>query len=282
MKKECRICALYSGSGGNSVYIRVGESRILIDAGKSARALCKALERIGESIDNIDAIFITHEHNDHISALRVLAKKNNIPIHITHISARRFDDCDGEEIDRLLCRHDVSFCECIGEIAVSSFRTPHDSNMSVGYRVDFEIDGEKHSIGYATDIGYVSDEVRNGLWGCDAVVIESNHDEDMLRTGPYPRELKNRVASKRGHLSNRECSEFACELAQNGTRSFLLAHLSKENNEPTLAFELTNRLVEEYGAEVVVAMPDDPSELSVYLSEEENSDKRQIYNPWNA
>ena len=279
--KDIKIYALYSGSGGNSTFIKVGESRILIDAGKSARALCRALCDIGESVDDIDAIFITHEHADHVSALEVLSKKHEIPIHITEVSAVSLDRLPTAALHNNLCRHGVEFCEQVGALRVSSFRTPHDSRMSVGYRIEFENDGEELAIGFATDIGYVSDEIRKNLIGCRAVIIESNHDADMLMSGPYPRELKLRVASKRGHLSNAECAEFASELAESGTRAFMLAHLSRENNEPTLAIDEVGGVLEEYGASLFVARPDEPVELSIDFCEDHN-DKRKIYNPWNA
>ena len=281
MKNICRIVSLYSGSGGNSTFIRVGAHAILIDAGKSARALCRALTDIGECIENISAIFITHEHTDHVSALEVIAKKNAIPIHITSISAERFEYGTSPCCCSRIITHPVDFCERVGDMTVRSFRTPHDSRMSVGYRIEF-FDGEKsRAIGYATDIGYISDEIRKNLLGCDAVVLESNHDVEMLMTGPYPRELKMRVASKRGHLPNCECADFAVELAESGTRSILLAHLSKENNEPCLALDETERAVSGFGVEVVVAHPDEPRELKLFEEDNENV-KREIYNPWNA
>lgn len=279
--KLTKIYSLYSGSGGNSTLIRIGENRILIDAGKSARTLCRSLADIGEDVSGIDAIFITHEHSDHVSALEVLSKKHKIPIHITESSAIVFDRLPTGAVHENLCRHEVGFCEQIGDIKVSSFRTPHDSRMSVGYRIEFEDDGQNFAIGFATDIGYVSDEIRENLMGCQAVVIESNHDVDMLMHGPYPRELKLRVASKRGHLSNSECAEFACDLASSGTQAFMLAHLSKENNEPLLALDEVKGAVEEYGASVCVARPDEPVELIIDFCEEHN-DKREVYNPWNA
>ena len=281
MKNICRIVSLYSGSGGNSTFIRVGSHAILIDAGKSARALSRALTDIGESIENISAIFITHEHTDHVSALEVIAKKNAIPIHITSVSSERFDERTSPCCCSRMITHSVDFCEQIGDMTVRSFRTPHDSRMSVGYRIEF-FDGEKsRAIGYATDIGYISDEIRNNLLGCEAVVLESNHDVDMLMTGPYPRELKMRVASKRGHLPNCECADFAVELAESGTRSILLAHLSKENNEPCLALDETQRAVSGFGVEVEVAHPDEPRELKLFWEDNENAE-REIYNPWNA
>lgn len=278
--KNCKIFVLYSGSGGNSVFVRVGESAILIDAGKSARALCTALCSIGECISNVDAIFITHEHSDHISALEVLSKKNNIPIHITEVSAKKFDTCPSSHVHSRLCRHDVDFCVQVGDMKISSFRTPHDSKMSVGYRIEFS-DGERvRVIGLATDIGYITEEIRENLLGCEAVIIESNHDKDMLMTGPYPYDLKLRVDSKRGHLSNRACADFAAELAENGTRAFMLAHLSKENNTPELAFDEVNSAVACFGASVTVAHPDEVVEFAIEGSED--YDKCEIYNPWNA
>lgn len=282
MKKEYRIVSLYSGSGGNSTFIRVGGDAILIDAGKSARALCRALTDIGEDIENIKAIFITHEHTDHVSALEVIAKKHALPIHITSVSAERFDERSTPCCLLRMMTHGVEFCEQVGELQVRSFRTPHDSRMSVGYRIEF-FDGEDNrAIGFATDIGYISDEIRENLRGCEAVVLESNHDLDMLMTGPYPRDLKMRVASKRGHLSNRECADFAIELAESGTRGILLAHLSKENNEPTLALEESERALGGLGVCVRVADPDLPVELKIFDGEDTEYAEREVYNPWNA
>ena len=281
MKKLCRIVCLYSGSGGNSTFIRVGRTAILIDAGKSARALCKALNEIGEDIKGISAIFVTHEHTDHVSALEVISKKNALPIHITQDSAEKFDESTSPYAFSRIVTHPTEFCEEIGEIRVRSFRTPHDSRMSVGYRIEF-FDGEhSRAIGYATDIGYISEEIRENLMGCEAVVLESNHDVDMLRDGPYPPELKLRVASKRGHLSNCECAAFAAELAAHGTKSIMLAHLSKENNEPCLALDETVGAVSDMGVCVDVAHPDEPRELT-FLNEEVLDAEREVYNAWNA
>lgn len=282
MRKDCKVFVLYSGSGGNSVYIKVGKSAILIDAGKSARALCKALNAIGEDIGGVDAIFITHEHSDHISALEVLSKKNDITIYMTEVSAQRFDGCRDPYIHQRLCRCDVEFSVTVGELEISSFRTPHDSRMSVGYRIEFDNGGERYKIGLATDVGYISDTVRENLLGCDAVIIEANHDECMLMTGPYPRELKMRVASRRGHLSNRECAEFAMELADSGTYAFMLAHLSKENNEPELAYEEISQALSGRGATVAVAHPDEPVKFPLERKEDAFYDEREIYNAWNA
>ena len=282
IREDFKAFVLYSGSGGNSTFIRVGESAILIDAGKSARALCNALKSIDESIENVDAIFITHEHCDHVSALEVIAKKRDIPIHIAEESAKKFDRCAASLIHERLHRHDPCFCVKVGEMRVSSFVTPHDSKMSVGYRVEFP-DGDKIcAVGIATDIGYVTDNIREGLMGCEAVVLEANHDKEMLMTGPYPYDLKQRVASRRGHLANDDCAIFACELAQSGTTSLVLAHLSRENNTPELAFDEVSSAVSGMGINLCVACPDDPVEIVVNKRSDQEYDEREIYNPWNA
>ncbi len=282
IREDFKAFVLYSGSGGNSVFIRVGESAILIDAGKSARALCNALCSIDESIDNIDAIFITHEHCDHVSALEIISKKRYIPIHITAISAEKFDKCATSGLQQKLIRHDPCFCVSVGEMTVSSFVTPHDSKMSVGYRIEFTDGDGICAIGLATDIGYVSDDIRKGLLGCEVVVVEANHDREMLMTGPYPYDLKRRVASKRGHLANDDCAAFAVELAQNGTKSLVLAHLSKENNTPELAFDEVSSAVRGMGVSVSVAMPDEAVEIPLKKRSDPFYDECEIYNPWNA
>ncbi len=261
MDNRCKFYTLYSGSGGNCSYIRVGESAILIDAGKSARALCRSLEAIGESIETVNAIFITHEHTDHISALSTLAKKYKIAVHMTEQSAYIYDAVPDCAVNAVLCKHPPIYTEAVGCMTVSSFETSHDSHMSVGYRVEFELDGVRHAIGLATDTGYVTDGMRQGLLGCEGVILESNHDIEMLQNGSYPRELKRRISARRGHLSNDDCACFAAELAASGTRGILLAHISRENNEPELAFDATQNAVFGTGAVVGVAHPCEPVEL---------------------
>ena len=264
------------------MYIRMADTAILIDAGKSARALCNALKAIGTDMKEIRAIFVTHDHHDHVSALEVLSKKHEIPIHMTDGSAALYDRYPDSPIHARLVRHTPIFSEQVGPLRVSSFPTPHDSRMSVGYRVECAEGGEISRVGVATDIGYVTEEIRKGLSGCDAVVLESNHDVDMLMKGPYPYELKQRIRSHRGHLSNHDSALLSAELAERGTRAFLLAHLSEENNEPTLALEETERAVSDPAVRIAVAAPDEPTELTVPTKEEIERDRCEIYNPWNA
>lgn len=242
------ITALYSGSKGNSVLIESEKAKILIDAGKSARALCSALIEAGVGIDEIDAIFITHEHRDHISALEVLLKHHKIPLHIVEASANKLHFRDESVYDGLICTHTPIFTVEIGDMVVKSFPTPHDSEYSVGYTIEI---GDK-TIGYATDIGYVTSEIKSALTGCESVVIECNHDEEMLMNGSYTYDLKLRIRSNRGHLSNTDCAAFVSDLCFIGTKNVLLAHLSEENNDPTLAFD-----------EVFCAIGDDSVNLKV-------------------
>ena len=259
--KDCRIVTLYSGSGGNSTYVRVADTAILIDAGKSARALCNSLRAIGGDIGEIDAIFVTHDHHDHVSALEILSKKNEIPIHMTDRSAALYDRYPDSPVHARLIRHEDRFCVRVGDVTVRSFPTPHDSLMSVGYRIEFEDECGIRAIGLATDIGYVSEAVREGLMGCEAVVLESNHDVEMLMEGPYPYDLKKRIRSHRGHLSNHDSAIFSAELVAKGTKGVLLAHLSEENNEPTLALDETVSAVSDETVRICVACPDEPVEL---------------------
>lgn len=227
------ITSLYSGSKGNSVLIESENAKILIDAGKSARALCKALAEIDKTIEEIDAIFITHEHTDHIAALEVLLKKHKIPVHIVGISANKLLMRSKEIFEDVLCLHTPIFTVNVGNMKITSFPTPHDSEYSVGYHIEI---GET-CIGYATDIGYITEEIKGALSGCESIVLECNHDEKMLMEGPYPYDLKLRIKSNRGHLSNRACAEFVSDLCFIGTKNILLAHLSEENNDPDLAFD---------------------------------------------
>ena len=253
-----KICCLYSGSRGNSAYISAGGASILIDAGKSAKALCSALKEIDVDIATIDAIFVTHEHRDHISALQTLSHKHNIPIYILLSSAEIFYGLNDERLcSNLLLQMREPFCINIKGLKVSSISTSHDSRASVGYRIDFSEDGEDYAIGYVTDTGIVTDDMQAKLSGCLAVVLESNHDTVMLKNGPYPPELKQRIASRRGHLSNKDAAAFLAKLCESGTRHVMLAHLSEENNLPEIAFDEAFSAISDNGVVIKVAAQDE-------------------------
>ena len=256
-----KICSLYSGSRGNAVFIECGGVKLLIDAGKSARALKKALAEIGESPASLDAILITHEHCDHISALEVLREEEAVPIHAAGGCAEKLASLPSDYIQNNLVSHTPLFRLELGAVTVTSFVTPHDSACSVGYRMEWEENGSLRSIGYATDVGYVTDEVLAGLLGCEAVVIEANHDVEMLRTGPYPYHLKQRILSRHGHLCNTDCALLAARLAERGTQHFLLAHLSEKNNHPDLALDEVFAALGDSRLSLVAAHPSRPTRL---------------------
>lgn len=249
-----RIISLYSGSSGNATLIETPECSILIDAGKSARSLTNALKQAGSDPGSIKAVFITHEHTDHTSALEVFVKKNPIPIHITGASANNMHMSPESRVRPLLSIHPPIFSERVGNLTVTSFPLSHDSASCVGYTIETD-DGYK--FGYATDTGYVTPAMEKELAGCDAVVVESNHSVEMLKYGPYPADVKRRIMSRSGHLSNDDCASFVKRLASLGTKNFMLAHISGENNRPECALEaVKNALGSFEETTVCVAKPE--------------------------
>ncbi|MBE6632796.1 MAG: MBL fold metallo-hydrolase [Ruminococcaceae bacterium] len=259
--RRIRLFSLYSGSTGNAFLLDTESVCILIDGGKSAKALCQAIQQCNRSPDDINAIFVTHEHSDHVKALPVFLKKHPVPVHLPAACAYKLST----EPSALphLCPHPPIHTETVGDVRVTSFPTPHDSRGSVGYRFEIPTEAGVFAVGYATDMGYVTEGVEQGLMGCHAVVLESNHDPDMLWSGPYPYDLKARVASMRGHLSNGDCAALAARLAENGTKSILLAHLSQENNTPDIAFDECYCSLANEKIRLQVASPDLVTELKL-------------------
>lgn len=230
-----KFCPLFSSSGGNSVYIGSGDSGILIDVGKSAKQTEEALYNIGVDPDSLNAVFVTHEHCDHIQGLRVFASRHHIKIYATPgtLSALEENGTLNEKTEYDALCYDGNEA---GSLFVMPFHTLHDSRESCGYVVETP-DGRK--IAVATDLGIMTNEVKKAITGCDLVMLESNHDIRMLENGPYPYPLKKRILGERGHLSNDTCAEAAVQLVKDGTTRLFLGHLSKENNFPELAYQTT-------------------------------------------
>ena len=235
---------LFSGSSGNCVYVKYGDEEILIDAGVSYKRICTALDKVGTSIENISAVLVTHEHSDHVSGLNVLSKHRDIPIFINRKSASYFD----EPLDCLYSGHakikDPGDSITFSGFEVNVFATPHDSVGSCGFHFTFS-DGSRFAL--ATDMGKVTPEISSYLLGCKTVIIESNHDVNMLKNGPYSFVLKKRILSDHGHLSNDDCAKFIPKLVDMGADKIILAHLSKENNTPELCYKANAASLAEAG-----------------------------------
>lgn len=222
---------LASGSSGNALLVRSGGTAVLMDAGRSRRALLAALSEAGVLPSELAAVFVTHEHTDHISALAQLSKREGMPV---HAAAGTADELMRDSaVSAVLVRHGVLFTERVGSLTVTSFPLPHDSASHVGYIFR---DGDGDAFCAATDVGCVTDALRGALDGCRGALLEANHDAEMLRCGPYPAYLKARILADTGHLSNADCARLARYAAERGVLHIGLAHLSAENNTPELAY----------------------------------------------
>ncbi len=229
-----KVIPLFSGSSGNACYIRCDDTELLVDAGVSAKRLGEALAAIGTSLSHVAACLVTHEHADHVKGLEMLAKHYGFPVYINESSYNAMAASQPTDaLSRVAVFKEAGESIDVGSIRADIFRTPHDAFGSVGYRFSFP-DGS--SLGYATDIGYVTKGIAAALFGCETVILESNHDVQMLMDGPYPYHLKQRILSEKGHLSNAACASFLPHLYQSGTKKVILAHLSEHNNTPLLAY----------------------------------------------
>ncbi|HEU5451139.1 MAG TPA: MBL fold metallo-hydrolase [Terriglobales bacterium] len=236
------LTVLASGSRGNCSVLATSSTRLLVDAGLSARETFKRLREVGEDCSSFSAIVVTHEHSDHVNGLAALARKLKVPVYLTGATYQAFrrwarDKYESKsELPRV--EHFAAGSPfCIGDIGILPFTIPHDAVDPVGFA--FRAEGVKIAI--ATDLGYVPASVADHLRGCDALLIEANHDLEMLRGGPYPWSVKQRVMSRVGHLSNDALADFLAG-DYDGSASFLvLGHLSEQNNLPELARRAAER-----------------------------------------
>jgi phosphoribosyl 1,2-cyclic phosphodiesterase len=222
-----RICVLASGSSGNATFLAAGRTRILVDAGLSLRELTRRLRAIGEDPAGLDAVLISHEHADHVSGLPVLLRKHSIPVYLTHSTAPLIDW--GESRPRVE-HYQAGARFTIGDIEVGSFTVPHDAADPVAFA--FRAEGVR--IGLVTDLGYLPTSVKYQMQGADFLILESNHDLEMLKVGPYPWAVKQRVMGRNGHLSNDAVAEFIREEMDSCTATLVLGHISENNNHPEL------------------------------------------------
>lgn len=222
-----KLCVLASGSKGNCTFIGTERTRILIDAGLSARRTAERLALIGERIEQIDAICVSHEHSDHIAGIRILHKSHAIPVYAnggTLDGILRDRRCSG-----LACRRFTTGAPfSIGDFEIEPFSVPHDAYEPVG----FVVRTGGRAVGLATDVGMVTNLLREKLRACHAVVIEANHDETLLQNADRPWSLKQRIRGRQGHLSNASAAGLIAEIAGEGLEHLFLAHLSSDCNSP--------------------------------------------------
>jgi phosphoribosyl 1,2-cyclic phosphodiesterase len=223
-----KISVLASGSSGNSALVSTGRTRLLIDAGLSRRELIRRLAAVGEDFSRIDAILVSHEHSDHVCGLPVIAKTLDVPVFLTRLAAPAIAwNGYQPKIDAF----QAGMCLAIGDLEVDTFTVPHDAADPIGFC--FRSQGLK--IGLVTDLGYIPESIKFHLRGADLLILESNHDLEMLKVGPYPWAVKQRVMSRNGHLSNAAVADFIASDLDGSVRTLVLGHLSEHNNHPEIA-----------------------------------------------
>ena len=253
-----RVCLLASGSRGNSALIEVDSCRILVDAGLSGREIERRLATLDICGEDLDAILVTHEHHDHVGGVGPLARRYQLPVYIdqkTHAALPKLGKVD----DLRLFTAGDSFD--LNGIRIGSFSTTHDAINPVGYIID----SAEGKVGFATDLGMSTRLVSDQLQNCRVLVLEANHDEQMLLDGPYPWHLKQRIRSRHGHLSNGDSGRLLQDVSWDGLEALFLAHLSEENNCPDLVAETFLQLLEQHGhsPQIIVGRQHQPSSCFV-------------------
>jgi phosphoribosyl 1,2-cyclic phosphodiesterase len=228
-QKALQVCVLGSGSKGNCTYIESPEVRILIDAGLSAREIAQRLHHIGRSPEGLDGVLISHEHSDHIQGVGALARRYKLPLYANPGTWQRAQHLVGAVGDLHFFPTGTSFV--IKDLVVTPFSLPHDAEDPVAFRFSWQ----ERVMAIVTDLGYPSQLVRERLKGCHLLILEANHDESMLKAGPYPWALKQRIGGKAGHLSNQQSGQLLRDVVHGELEQVVLAHLSEVNNLPTLA-----------------------------------------------
>jgi len=241
-----KFCSLYSGSSGNSIYVESSNSKILIDAGVSGKKIEEGLASVGTSPNEIDAILVTHEHSDHVSSIGFISKKYNIPVYASNLTWNQIENqsLKMNPSNRMTFELDKWFS--IGDLDIMPFKIPHDAIEPCG----FSILGEGKKITIATDIGHINSYLSENMQKSDMLLLESNHDVEMLRCGHYPWFLKRRILSENGHLCNEEAAKTIVSLVESGMKKFFLGHLSTENNFPELALQTVTNSLNEIGVTI--------------------------------
>ena len=223
-----RVCLVASGSKGNAVFVESGDTRLLIDAGLAARELIERLAAVGVDAATLNAVLVTHEHGDHVRGVGTIARRLKIPVIASYPTAREIAPLLKKcEIIEFEAGHSFAF----RDLLIDPFPVTHDTVDPVGYLID----GREGTVGVATDFGVATRLVGEKLKRCRSLVLEFNHDEEMLLNGPYPWHLKQRIKSRHGHLSNSDSRTLLAELLHDGLEGLFIAHLSEVNNHPDVA-----------------------------------------------
>ena len=241
-----KVVVLGSGSKGNCTYLETKNTKVLIDAGLSVLQIRSRLRNQGIEFSNLDAVFITHEHADHIAGLCTLLKNYSVPVHMTEPSYIAFTRGKGFEYRDRIVVHEVEYVYNVGALTVSSCEVSHDSAACVSLLVT----GEAFSFCSCTDLGCITERVLEHVSRAENVILESNHDLTLLSIGSYPDDLKRRIRSKNGHLSNDQCDSVLVRLARGRTKRVLLAHISPENNTGEIALHAAISELEKAGVEL--------------------------------
>lgn len=241
------LCSIASGSSGNCIYVGTDATHLLVDVGISGKRTENGLNSIGQSLNNIDGILITHEHSDHICGLGVLSRKYHIPIYATYKTIKAIQGCSslGKMDSDLFVPINADEKFVIKDMIIEPMHTSHDAVDPVAYRMRYE----NQKIAIATDLGTYNDYTVECLKGMDLLFLEANHDVNMLQVGPYPYKLKQRILGDRGHLSNELSGQLLKRLVHDKLQGVVLGHLSKDNNIPELAYE-TVRVELAMGSEI--------------------------------
>ncbi|MBQ3125294.1 MAG: MBL fold metallo-hydrolase [Clostridia bacterium] len=241
-----KLYSIISGSSGNCSLLTDGKTNILIDCGTSGKRATEALESLAVPANRINAILVSHEHIDHTKGVGILSRRFNIPVYAT--SGTHYKSDFGKLDDLLIHEISPDVTYDIAGIGVTPFSIPHDASEPCGF---IATDGHK-KFATATDIGIMTDAIISRLGGCDSILLESNHDIEMLRFGEYPYALKQRILSDIGHLSNKAAARAAFELVKRGTKHLMLGHLSDKNNLPDIAQMETYNFLTDNGINVGV------------------------------
>lgn len=244
-----RFCALASGSRGNALLVEHEDTLILIDNGLPLKTLVQRLDAVGRSVDDIDALLVTHEHGDHSRGIRPLMRKHELTLWATPGTAQAVDAI--EEYDRMHCDRELT----IGSIDVQPFAVPHDAREPC----QFVFNAGGRRLGLLTDTGHATPVVLKSLQSCDALAIEFNHDSAMLENGSYPESVKARVGSRFGHLSNNQTVDLLAEVSHPGLQWVMGLHLSERNNSPERVRMAAGRLTDQSSVELRLATQEEAS-----------------------